>query len=94
MKTIIKNYQILNVYGKVTHGKLNNNGIILWNENFEKRYQCKSYENEKCLKCKKLPICMGVCPRDFIIGNTNCKYDSEDINLEQSIINYIKYEYE
>ncbi len=37
---------------------------------------------------------MGVCPRDFIIGNTYCKYDSEDINLEQSIINYIKYEYE
>ena len=82
------------IYKKVTHGKLDNNGIIVWDKNFEKRYQCKSYENEKCLKCKKLPICMGVCPRDFIIGNTYCKYDSEDINLQQSIINYIKYEYE
>lgn len=81
------------LYEKDTLGKLDGTGKIIWEDGKEKQYQCKSYENKICLNCKKLPICMGVCPRDYILGHTNCKYDSEDIDLEQSIINYIKYEY-
>lgn len=91
---IVKCTACNDLYENETQGKLISNGEIAWEKDKKEQYLCKSYENEKCTNCKKLPICMGVCPRDYILGHTNCKYDAEDITLEQSIINYIKYEYE
>lgn len=43
-------------------GKFSSNGRILWNDKLlSKLFSKSTFENEKCLKCKSLPICMGPC---------------------------------
>ncbi len=46
-------------------GHLNGDGTIKWNiDDFERKYYKQPlFENDKCLKCKYLPLCMGPCSR-------------------------------
>lgn len=81
------------LYDSITEGKLLDNGEIAWNKP-RSQYQCISYENAKCLACKKLPICMGICPHDFIDGINICKYEAEEFDFKTAIINYINQAYE
>lgn len=78
------------LYEEEPKGVLQKDGTILWNNEFDKRYQCKSFENEVCLNCKELPICMGNCPRDFINGHCQCKKESVDETIENALIDYIE----
>ena len=77
------------LYENKTHGIIQNDGSISWNMDFIRKYEVKSFENKRCLQCKQLPICMGVCPRDNEYVNA-CKFDGMDINLEDSMVNYIE----
>lgn len=76
------------LYENKTYGIIQNDGSISWNMDFIRKYEVKSFENKRCLQCKQLPICMGVCPRDNEYVNA-CKFDGMDINLEDSMVNYI-----
>lgn len=82
------------LYEKEGKGQLLSDGTIAWKENFNLLYQCKSHENERCLKCKYLPICMGVCPRDHLLGREHCTNDVIDNSFEKSIIDFVKHEYD
>lgn len=81
------------LYNKNALGKLTNQGTIEWNDGIDLKYQSKSFENSRCLKCKFLPLCMGLCPRNFLRGDTYCKYEGEDMNLEYSLLNFLSHEY-
>lgn len=102
-----KNTKLITPYGSVGKcttrddfekqalGILTDNGDISWNSNlpFDEIYSKPLFENERCLKCKQLPLCMGVCPKNI---NTNgeieeteeCKGKVNDLNLTDVIANY------
>lgn len=53
-------------------GLLNDNGEIVWNDNkVRQRYKIPSFDNEKCLKCKYLPICFGDCIQKAFIDEVS-----------------------
>lgn len=86
---VIKCTACNDLYENKAHGTIKLDGSIAWDNDFISKYEAKSFENEKCLSCKKLPICMGVCPRDY--GQSNlCKFDGMDINLDESIVSHIE----
>jgi uncharacterized protein len=75
-------------------GKLEN-GKIKWKDDLpiEDLYSTPLFENEQCLKCKYLPICMGPCSRDLSPNKINdykfyCKKKSNDLNFQDSILIY------
>lgn len=51
-----------------------------------------TFENEKCLRCNRLPVCMGVCPRDYMSGFSHCKYEVMDENFEVSLLDYLQHQ--
>lgn len=76
------------LYDKKSHGSITSNGSISWDENFIAKYDAKSFENPECLKCRYLPICMGICPRDY--GSSSyCKFNGMDMKIEDALVNYI-----
>jgi uncharacterized protein len=76
-----------------SEGKLLSNGHIEWDDNFDVRCQSSSFENERCLKCNKLPLCMGQCPRNYLNGLTYCKYDAVDEVFENDLLYYLVQKY-
>lgn len=71
-------------------GILGEDGKISFSDGIDISYQSKTFENERCLKCKALPICMGLCPRDMLSGSSRCKYECVDESIEKSILMHIK----
>lgn len=85
---------------KSSLGCLSENGEIQWKiKDFEKIYYEPIFNNQQCMKCKYLPICMGPCTRRFEenglkmptflcpIGMTN------GLEFEDSILNYCRREH-
>lgn len=81
------------LYSDKPYGKLRSDGRIEWVDNYDKACIVPTFETEHCLKCKKLPACMGLCPRDFMLGNKKCKYDAIDEDFEKSLLDFLKNEY-
>lgn len=52
----------------------------------------RNKENEKCLRCNRLPVCMGLCPRDYMSGFSHCKYEVMDENFEVSLLDYLQHQ--
>ena len=77
------------MYEKESHGTITANGSIQRDERFIAKYEAKSFENSECLACKYLPICMGICPRDYGI-KAYCKFKGMDMKIEDALVNYIK----
>lgn len=74
---------------KKSHGTINGDGSITWDSTFIAKYKAKSFENSECLACRYLPICMGICPRDY--GSVSyCKYNGTDMKIDDALVNYIK----
>lgn len=76
-------------------GILTLNGEIQWDKNMQiKRMSQATFENEKCLKCKILPLCMGPCSQKLIeMGGFKkeiCSLNSIDISFED----YLSYVFE
>jgi uncharacterized protein len=73
-------------------GFLKDNGDVEWKDGFLDKYYKLRYENEMCLKCKHLPLCMGNCARDYKLEDQNdFKYScvsSVDLNFKDIIYNY------
>lgn len=51
-------------------GVLNRNGIVDWNDNYQKRLALR-YQNTHCLECNIFPICRGGCSQTKLENNTN-----------------------
>jgi uncharacterized protein len=67
-------------------GILHDNGVIVWNERImNDLYSKATFENERCLNCKHLPICLGPCSQH--IKYNKCMMDNSEISCEQFIIN-------
>ena len=80
------------MYENFTHGEIEPDGIIKWNHDFIMKYKMVFFENKRCLQCKYLPLCMGVCPRDNY--TKACKLENVDFHIEDSLVNYIDTIYE
>lgn len=81
------------LYSKEPLGTILENGAIVWKDGFDKKYQQKSFENKRCLECVCLPLCMGMCPRNFNQGNTGCIREYDDASLEKGVIAVIDASY-
>lgn len=82
------------LYSKNPPGKLQEDGSIVWRRDYIENYFHIRFENEICLKCKDLPLCMGKCNKNY---NENVKSEfvcnqNVDIDFENRIINYIENE--
>jgi uncharacterized protein len=77
-------------------GYLNEKGEIIWKENRLHNIDSKPYfDNEKCLKCKYLPLCGGPCFQKALSAINDsknfCTKDIVDSDIETFIIqHYIK----
>ncbi|MDR0605767.1 MAG: radical SAM protein [Bacteroidales bacterium] len=66
-------------------GVLHEDGHISWNESvMSDLYGKAPFENEKCLSCKHLPICLSTCTQR--IKENRCMMDSSEISYDQFII--------
>lgn len=97
----IYNYAIINYNGLVYRcngrnltkdnyeGQLTDDGEIIWKrEILRQRLGKSTFENEMCLKCKMLPMCMGPCSQkcieyDWKFSKSICSIDFSDIPLEE-----------
>ena len=72
-------------------GNLNDDGRIVFNENIlSKMFGDATFKNEKCLKCKILPLCYGSCIQKYYEIKTgkksfSCLYESSEISFEKYI---------
>lgn len=81
------------LYSNDPYGKLLQDGSIEWVDHYDERCMEPSFETEQCLNCKKLPACMGLCPRDHMLGHKRCKYDAMDEDFEKRLLDFLKNEY-
>lgn len=78
------------LYASNLRGELNDNGRIIWNDKFDIQTQNPSFTNEPCRTCKRLPLCMGHCPKNHLMmSDWKCKWPAFDIDLKQAVISYI-----
>lgn len=77
------------IYDPNTGGFILPDGSIEWKNDFDKKYTSCTFDNPRCLSCPRLPLCMGACPRDNNLGNTQCKYNFMDNSFEDSMVKYI-----
>lgn len=78
------------LYRDTPLGIISDDGLLIWDEEYERKFQKRSFDNEKCLKCKYLPICMGVCPKNYQPEEHHCKKNVMDLTFEDSIVNEIE----
>lgn len=81
------------IHKEHTKGKLLDNGQIVWEDNYDVQCQSSTFENDRCRQCNKLPLCMGLCPRDSMNGLTHCKYDVIDDVFEDDLLDYLTHKY-
>lgn len=81
------------LYEKEPKGMLEEDGTVSWTPGFDTKYSEPTFENERCLGCNKLPICMGLCPREHVNGMTYCKDDVLDTRFEDAIVSVIDRDY-
>ena len=74
-------------------GVLLADGKIQWRDGVDLQYQQKTFENPRCLACKRLPACMGLCAKNHLRGATYCKYEAVDEDFEKSVVDWIKSQY-
>ena len=73
-------------------GTLSSNGKIVWNDGLISLFFSKStFDNERCLHCKQLPICMGPCIQknyESRINNTPlpCVADNSQFSLTSYVV--------
>jgi uncharacterized protein len=75
-------------------GSLNDDGSITWNHDTMTRLYAKPpFENEQCLACKHLPICLGTCIQNHSgssIKPDKCSLEHAEINVESFIKSFMK----
>jgi len=74
------------------HGYLNDDGVVIWKDT--QQFGTPNFENENCLQCKHLPLCLGGCNNHRHNPNTKfiCEQKNRDFTFEETIENYINYD--
>ena len=72
-------------------GVLHENGVITWNEELIScLYATPTFENDKCLSCKYLPICLSTCTqhrnRNTKDAPYSCPLDYTEVSVDNFII--------
>lgn len=80
------------IHKETTKGRLLDDGRIVWEDSYDTKCQSPTFENEKCLRCNRLPVCMGLCPRDYMSGLSHCKYEVMDENFDVSLLDYLQHQ--
>lgn len=80
------------IHKETTKGRLLDDGRIVWEDSYDTKCQSPTFENEKCLRCNRLPVCMGLCPRDYMSGFSHCKYEVMDENFDVSLLDYLQHQ--
>ena len=81
---------------KYVVGELADDGHINWNgKALVQRYGKATFENDMCLKCKYLPLCMGPCSQSVIENEGKrlecmCPLKDCEVTPESAIISYYK----
>jgi uncharacterized protein len=91
--TVLKCTANDDLYRKEPLGILQKNGNIEWDKDFLEKYYSVRFENEICLNCKHLPLCMGNCPRDWENESEHefsCKMSATDGSFNDRILRRIK----
>lgn len=74
---------------KYQYGKLNNKGIIGWNtQKISKHFSKATFENETCLKCSLLPLCLGHCIQKTLElegQDFYCNVKNDEVSFESFI---------
>lgn len=78
------------LYEDKVHGKIAENGSIIWDKEYTRKFETKTFENKKCLNCNYLPICMGTCSRDYDPESHSCKFDIGDFIVEDMLVDTIE----
>ena len=81
------------LYSKEPKGRLMADGTIQWADRYDDKCTEATFENEMCLGCSRLPLCMGQCPRDIQLGHKRCKYSVSDGDFESELLDFLKNEY-
>ncbi len=74
-------------------GVIAESGEVIWKAGFEEKSCESGFENEKCLSCKKLPSCMGLCPRNHQSHSGGCSYNAADATYETSVMAFVDEQY-
>lgn len=77
---------------KTIEGSYIPNILFAYGTKEELKKFARNKENEKCLRCNRLPVCMGLCPRDYMSGFSHCKYEVMDENFEVSLLDYLQHQ--
>lgn len=78
-------------------GELGDDGIIKWDEKkMAKRYSKAPFENKRCLACKYLALCLGLCSQKLLEHTKEeleklCYLNHTDASPETMILNYYHY---
>lgn len=89
-----------NFDGTNSIGQLNHDGKIV-NKDYDlltKMFGRANFENEKCLNCKHLPICLGPCMKrklaDYDTFETECYLEPIEVTSDQFIIELFENRYQ
>ena len=78
-----------------SEGELLDDGTIKWNEErLRKRFGKIAFENETCLSCKLLPLCMGPCSQKLMEEGNYCKTICSLNSIDFSFVDFLKIEFE
>ncbi len=86
---IVKCTACNDLYEEKPKGILKEDGTIEWHDDFDLKCFSPSFENPRCLACKELPVCMGLCPKNFLAGENFCKFDSMDEVFEDELLKFL-----
>lgn len=71
-------------------GTLSEDGYINWDVNkLNKRLSLKTHDNERCIKCKMLPLCWGPCCQKQLEGKDSksaCQLNIMEISLSDYVL--------
>lgn len=87
---VIKCTACNDLYESDPKGILMNNGMIKWKGEYDEMCYRPTFDNDHCINCNKLPICMGLCPRENLKNNWYCKEKVMDTTFEDSIVGFIE----
>lgn len=79
---------------KYACGELSDSGEIVWKPGvLERMFTKANFENEKCLSCKLLPICIGPCYQNYLDYKNNerpsfCVYNHKEIDVDTFVKEY------
>lgn len=77
------------MYSETPIGQLQDDGRIVWRDGYLEEFHKPRFENEACIKCKQLPLCMGPCcnkSEDKFV----CEKTVMDRSIEEKIVNFVE----